>query len=585
MPALYCPPAQSGCSSFVYGAHFGLQQMPFSITPDPAYLYLSPRHQEALGHLLYGTGQYGGFVQLTGEVGTGKTTVIRALMAQPIDDVDVAMVHHPRLSEREFLASICDELGIANTPDATLKQLIDALTRHLLASHAAGRRTVLIIDEAQNLDPVVLEQVRLLTNLETHTEKLLRIMLVGQPELNDLLARPDLRQLAQRITARFHLTPLAEAETAEYVRHRLRVAGVQHPLFTAEALNRLHHESEGVPRLINVIADRALMGAYAAHLTQVDAPMVARAAEEALGHQHCKMPPRTASVSARSGFKRVEAILPVAALLLAAFLLWRSWPDTEKLEAIPVADKTETPPVAEPQPIAAVDPVAPVTETASEPAERPPEPVDDDYVGLSDFDAAMLPLPVLLRALAAEWDAGLELPEAATVCLDLQPQGYECHRDSGGLERVVQLGRPALIELDVLDARQHLLVHWVNADTLGAHTPDGVLTVDRETVELLATGGFLTLFARPIEARRLDRRSTGSDVAWLDQRLAELLGEPVPETPATRFDAAMERRVKRFQAEQQLAVDGVVGSQTLVVLTRNTPPIPNLEPPDRVAAP
>lgn len=570
----------------MYGAHFGLQQMPFSITPDPAYLYLSPRHQEALGHLLYGTGQYGGFVQLTGEVGTGKTTVIRALLAQPIDDVDVAMVHHPRLSEREFLASICDELGIANTPDATLKQLIDALTRHLLASHAAGRRTVLIIDEAQNLDPVVLEQVRLLTNLETHTEKLLRIMLVGQPELNDLLARPDLRQLAQRITARFHLTPLAEAETAEYVRHRLRVAGVQHPLFTAEALSRLHHESEGVPRLINVIADRALMGAYAAHLTQVDAQMVARAAEEALGHQHCKVPPRTAAASARSGFKRVEAILPVAALLLAALLLWRSWPAAERAEAPPVSDTTETANVTESHPPAAADPATPTVDTAPpEPAESPPEPVDDDYVGLSDFDAAMLPLPVLLRALGAEWDPELQLPDAATACLDLQPQGYECHRDSGGIERVVQLGRPAIIELDVLDARQHLLVHWMDADTLGVHTPDGVLTVDRETVELLATGGFLTLFARPIEARRLDRRSTGADVAWLDQRLAELLGEPAPGTPATRFDAAMEDRVKRFQAEQQLAVDGVVGSQTLVVLTRDTPPTPNLEPPDRVVAP
>lgn len=206
--------------------------MPFSITPDPAYLYLSPRHQEALGHLLYGTGQYGGFVQLTGEVGTGKTTVIRALLAQPIDDVDVAMVHHPRLSEREFLASVCDELGIPASTDDSLRALITTLNQHLLKTHAAGRRTVLIIDEAQNLDPALLEQVRLLTNLETHKEKLLRIMLVGQPELNDLLARDDLRQLAQRITARFHLTPLAANETAEYVRHRLRVAGARGPIFT-----------------------------------------------------------------------------------------------------------------------------------------------------------------------------------------------------------------------------------------------------------------------------------------------------------------------------------------------------------------
>jgi len=161
--------------------------MPFSITPDPAYLYMSPRHQEALGHLLYGTGQYGGFVQLTGEVGTGKTTIVRTLLSQKLDNVDVAVILNPRQNEQEFVASICDELHIAYPKNATLKALVDALNAHLLEAHTQGRRTVVIIDEAQNLQPEVLEQVRLLTNLETHKEKLLRIMLVGQPELADLL--------------------------------------------------------------------------------------------------------------------------------------------------------------------------------------------------------------------------------------------------------------------------------------------------------------------------------------------------------------------------------------------------------------
>src|SRR5689334_8058805 len=202
----------------MYTTYFGLREMPFSITPDPAYLYLSPRHQEALGHLLYGTGQYGGFVQLTGEVGTGKTTVVRTLLEQKLEGVDVAMIHNPRQSELEFVQSICDELRVEyDRSNLSLKTLVDGLNAHLLRNHAAGRRTVLIIDEAQNLSPDVLEQVRLLTNLETAKQKLLRIMLVGQPELGELLARPDLRQLASRITARYHLTPLEEDETSEYI--------------------------------------------------------------------------------------------------------------------------------------------------------------------------------------------------------------------------------------------------------------------------------------------------------------------------------------------------------------------------------
>ena len=256
----------------MYLSFFNLREMPFTITPDPAYLYLSPRHQEALGHLLYGTGQYGGFVQLTGEVGTGKTTIVRTLLEQKLDGVDVAMIHNPSQNEIEFVQSICDELGVdyskaGATP--TLKQLGDALNVHLLASHASGKRTVVIIDEAQNLPRDVLEQVRLLTNLETHKEKLLRIMLIGQPELVDLLSRPDLRQLASRITARYHLMPLSEAETAEYIRHRLRVAGTTEELFPPAAIHEIHKATRGVPRLVNILCDRALLGAYSQGLRRV----------------------------------------------------------------------------------------------------------------------------------------------------------------------------------------------------------------------------------------------------------------------------------------------------------------------------
>jgi general secretion pathway protein A len=268
----------------MYLSHFRLREPPFSITPDPRFLYMSARHREALAHLVYGVGEHGGFVQLTGEVGTGKTSVCRCLLEQLPDRVDVALVLNPRVSPVELLALVCDELRIPYpTGTGSQKDLVDRLHHHLLEAHAAGRRTVLILDEAQNLSPDVLEEVRLLTNLETTTEKLLQIIMIGQPELAALLEQPKLRQLAQRVTARYHLEPLSQIETRAYVRHRLGVAGRAAPVFTPAGLRRLHRETAGIPRLINAIADRALLGAYTRDETRVEARTVRRAAAEVLG--------------------------------------------------------------------------------------------------------------------------------------------------------------------------------------------------------------------------------------------------------------------------------------------------------------
>lgn len=268
----------------MYTEYFGFTEPPFSITPDPRYLYLSGRHREALAHLVYGVGESGGFVQLTGEVGTGKTTVIRVLMEQLPDNVDAAVVLNPRMTVPELLASICDELRVAYEPaDRSPKTLIDRLNAYLLDAHARGRRTVLIIDEAQDLSPEVLEQVRLLTNLETARHKLLQIFLIGQPELKSLLSRNDLRQVAQRITARYHLTPLSRYETGEYIRHRLRIAGQPECMFTESAFILIHRLSAGIPRLINIICDRSLLGAYSRHLKEVDSRVVKRATREVMG--------------------------------------------------------------------------------------------------------------------------------------------------------------------------------------------------------------------------------------------------------------------------------------------------------------
>ena len=255
----------------MYTSFFGLSEKPFAITPDPRYLYLSERHAEALAHLLYGINESGGFIQLTGEVGTGKTTVVRTLLSRIPHHADVAVIMNPRITPAEFLLTICEELGVP-VPEAdrdSVKQMVDALNRRLLSAHAEGRRVIVIVDEAQNLSAEVLEQVRLLTNLETPTQKLLQIILIGQPELRALLDRTDLRQLAQRITGRYHLNPLSREETMGYVRHRLRVAGASGEIFTTAALGEVHRLSSGIPRVINVTCDRALLGAYTRELRRL----------------------------------------------------------------------------------------------------------------------------------------------------------------------------------------------------------------------------------------------------------------------------------------------------------------------------
>jgi general secretion pathway protein A len=270
----------------MYAAHFGLKREPFSIAPDPRYLFMSERHREALAHLLYGVRGGGGFVLLTGEIGAGKTTVCRCFLEQVPKRTNVAYIFNPKLTALELLQSVCEEFRITvsardDSAAPTLKDHVDALNEYLLRSHAAGYNSVLIIDEAQNLAADVLEQLRLLTNLETNERKLLQIILIGQPELRDMLARPELEQLAQRVVARFHLDPLGEDETAHYIKHRLSVAGMSGLIpFDRDARHRIHELTRGVPRRINLLCDRALLGAYASGRQRVDRTIVDKAASE-----------------------------------------------------------------------------------------------------------------------------------------------------------------------------------------------------------------------------------------------------------------------------------------------------------------
>ncbi|HBH35630.1 MAG TPA: hypothetical protein DDW45_04395 [Gammaproteobacteria bacterium] len=267
----------------MYESYFGLKEKPFSIAPDPRYIYLSDAHEDALAHLLFGVQEGGGFALMTGEVGTGKTTLLRTLVQQLPEHIDLALVFNPMLSPLQFVATVCDELKIPYDADkASLKLLIDALNKHLLEAYLDGRRTILVIDEAQSLSVEVLEQIRLLTNLETTREKLLQIILIGQPELRETLARTDMRQLAQRITDVFHLEPLGIQDVRNYLIHRLTIAGAQKPIFLDSAVRAIYSASGGVPRLVNELADKALLAAYAREKRQVDKKMVREASKQVL---------------------------------------------------------------------------------------------------------------------------------------------------------------------------------------------------------------------------------------------------------------------------------------------------------------
>jgi general secretion pathway protein A len=545
----------------MYEAYFGITERPFSLTPDPGYLFMSEKHQAALAHLLYGVRSNGGFVVLTGEVGTGKTTLCRCLLEQLPDNVDLALCLNPRLSDTELLATICDELGIARPAEgASVKDLVDRLNRHLLAGHAAGRDTVLVIDEAQNLAPGVLEQIRLLTNLETAKRKLLQVILIGQPEHNDLLARPELRQLAQRISARYHLAPLAPAETAGLVRHRLQVAGLTQAVFDQGALAELHRQSGGVPRLINLIADRSLLGAYVAETRAVNRKLVRRAAAELRG------PARDAAGGgARPRLRRwaaaVLAAFVVAALIVAVQLLRRDGAPTEQVTvaAPAVADMPSPPAPPEPAAFAAAT-AAPAP--ALPPVSAPPTHADMLAAGASEETAS--------NALFRLWQRERAALPGGGDCAKAAAAGLACLDGEADLARLAALDRPAILLLAGADGRAlPVLLVALAGETARLDIGDRELAASRAELEKMWPGRFRLLWQPPFPAPRLLRQGMrGADIAWLRRRLAALDGdgEGGAEGPRDLYDASLKRRVVAFQRASGLAADGVIGPWTLAML-------------------
>lgn len=529
----------------MYASFFGLSQDPFSIAPDPRYLFMSERHREALAHLLYGLDGGGGFVLLTGEVGTGKTTVCRCFLEQIPVHCNVAYIFNPKLTVGELLQVVCDEFGIAhshNGPGAeTVKDLIDPLNTFLLQAHAKGERNVLIIDEAQNLSADVLEQLRLLTNLETNERKLLQIILIGQPELRTMLARPELEQLAQRVIARFHLDALSQAETEQYLQHRLSVAGHHGPLpFDKHALQQIQRLSHGVPRRINLLCGRALLGAYATGQRVVNRDIVTKAATEVFG---------TASAPATGAPRSSTPLIAGAGVLAGAALvalgMWWS--------AGPAASTPK-----ETNAVTLLKPANKASAAASA--------AGDANTALL-FDAAQRDENKAWWALAAAWGNDATTVETGDACNALDSQGLQCVRSSRtSLALIRQLDRPGIVTLFDAEGRP-AYAQLVALDNQSAtlRVVGGIQKLPLATLAQWWRGDFSTMWRMPTEvAGASGKARTRAQADWLQAQLEKLPGNAAP----TSGPNTLKAQVARFQLGQGLEPDGQAGPITYLQLNR-----------------
>jgi len=611
----------------MYSHHFGLTQDPFSIAPDPRYLFMSERHREALAHLLYGvagvgggaaphgaaSGTGGGFVLLTGDIGTGKTTICRCFLEQIPAACHVAYIFNPKLTVTELLQSVCEEFHITAAAGAsgasslsgvhgeasapTLKNYIDALNAFLLRSHAAGQSSVLIIDEAQNLSADVLEQLRLLTNLETNERKLLQIVLIGQPELRAMLERPQLEQLAQRVIARFHLDALTEAESAQYIGHRLGVAGHVGPLpFEAKALQRIHRRAHGVPRRLNLLCGRALLGAWANGLHRVNAVMVDKAAAEVFGQD--AVGAGAARQAGRPAVYALGGLALLAGAALTGFVLGRS-PPQQALAAPRLAASASALLAASRAGVSAPGALAPgVAASGVAVSAAPLAGVAPSGVGAVAASAALagassalgaapaanpaeeiqallaqLPgdLNVAWRELAPVW----KLPATgADPCQSVSVQPFQCYRSASlSVLRLRQLGRPGILTLQADGGAPVYAVLTGLSDQSAtlqiAGRPHSVRLV---SLVALWRGDFATFWRPPSGySPGLRGEGAGPALAQLGRQLALLDGAPPPAVAAPPvLDAALRERIQAFQRAQGLEPDGLPGPMTFMQIDSAT---------------
>jgi general secretion pathway protein A len=548
----------------MYAPFFGLKHEPFSIAPDPRYLFMSERHREALAHLLYGVNGGGGFVLLSGEIGAGKTTVCRCFLEQIPRRTNVAYIFNPKLTVLELLQSVCEEFHIPKPTGArgepTVKEYLDPLNEFLLKTHAVGQNNVLIIDEAQMLSAEVLEQLRLLTNLETNERKLLQIILIGQPELRDLLARPELEQLAQRVIARYHLGALTADETERYIRHRLSVAGMTIAMpFDAKSIERIHQLSRGVPRRINLLCDRALLGAYAAGSGQVDRGIVDKAASEVFDREHGGAPARW-RVDRRTAWSL--AALAGAAVAAVALLAY-SWPRGAAAPASAAASAAG--------PVAARSASAPRAASGASATAGTAASAQPVFLTAADLQSRAKELPRnerdAWRELAPAWKLALAADDA-DPCLAAQRSGLQCFRSaSTTLALIRQLDRPGILTLrDADDKPIYALLTGLtnNSATLRLGTAQQAISL--VSLATLWRGEFATLWrAPPGYTGRVVDAGSGAIANWVGTQLAALQGQPLAAS-----ESVWKAQVSSFQLSQGLKPDGLAGPTTFMQLNRAT---------------
>lgn len=543
----------------MYASFFGLKHEPFSIAPDPRYLFMSERHREALAHLLYGVNGGGGFVLLSGEIGAGKTTVCRCFLEQIPRRTNVAYIFNPKLTVLELLNSVCEEFGIPHREPgsgedrATVKDYLDPLNEYLLRTHAVGQNNVLIIDEAQMLSAEVLEQLRLLTNLETNERKLLQIILIGQPELRDMLARPELEQLAQRVIARYHLGALTETETEAYIRHRLSVAGMTTAMpFDAKAMRRIHQLSRGVPRRINLLCDRALLGAYAGGKGLVDRRIVETAAGEVFGASGAAAP-----AGLRLGRRAWMGLSALAAVMLIGVIALA----IRGLPHAPVATAAAKPPAAASGAASAARVVAGALAASAASA---------SFLTAAELPARFKALTrdeqTAWRELAPEWK--LALDDDGDPCAAAARAQVQCFRSpSSSLALIRQLDRPGILMLhDAGDRPVYALLTGLTNDSATLRMAGVSQTISLVSLATLWRGDFATFWRAPkgYTGKLIDAGS-GPIAAWLGDQLTTLRGEHAPNATD---DSSWKARVSAFQLAQGLKPDGRAGPTTFMQLNR-----------------
>lgn len=542
----------------MYNEYFGLKENPFSIAPDPHYFFMSEGHREALAHLVYGINSDGAFILLTGEVGTGKTTVCRCLLEQMPDNTDLAFILNPKVTVNELLASICDEFYISYPEgNNSNKVFISAINDYLLKSHAKGRRGIIIIEEAQNLSVEVLEQIRLLTNLETNQSKLLQIVMLGQPELRDMLAKPELRQLAQRITARYHLGPLSKEEVGAYVNHRLRVAGlVRGQLFPETTIQRLYRMTGGVPRLINLICDRALIGAYVQGEECVNIGTLVTASHEVFGKEYIPWWKKRIFQGALVGLFILFCVVFVFALNRSDKSRVHKTPEVASASVSETTGSNATNTVNTVKPLQKKDKGQPSEHLLTD-LKKPV-----NITGVVSKDKAFM-------ALADVWQIFVDTTSREPVCDQVKDRGLRCLESQGILADLQQTNKPAVLEfLDSEGVKYYAALVKFDGQIATVRIGDELRVINKEKLVERWTGVY-TIFWRLPAAFSGDLKpgSQGSAVAWLNRQLALVKKQAFQPDRKPVYDTEMENEIKAFQTEAGLTIDGIVGTKTLICLT------------------